>query len=135
MRAGVGFRLAYMGLCNFGGESLGVYVFIVSLSMLIVPIFGWLIFREKPKRIFWFSLPIALAGLALLSLSGGWHSSPGQLWFLINACLLALHFNVNSRLSKSVPVLALTTIQLGVLRLRRYLCLFIVRDPASVCLG
>ena len=95
-------------------ESLGAGAFIVSLSMLIVPIFGWLIFRETPKRIFWFSLPIALLGLALLSLSGGWQSSPGQIWFLINACLLALHFNVNSRLVKKVPVLALTTIQLGV---------------------
>ena len=95
-------------------DTLGEGAFIVSLSMIIVPIMAWALFRENPNRAFWFAMPIAVAGLAFLSLKGGWQSSPGQLWFFFNACLLALHFNINSRLAQSLPILLLTCIQLFV---------------------
>jgi len=93
-------------------ETLGEGAFIVSLSMIIVPIVAWLLFKERPKRAFWFAMPIAVSGLAMLSLRDGWNSSIGQLWFLINACLLALHFNVNSKLAHKMPILLLTCVQL-----------------------
>ncbi|WP_394144057.1 DMT family transporter [Vibrio atypicus] len=95
-------------------ETLGEGAFIVSLSMIIVPIVAWALFKERPKRAFWIAMPIAVAGLAFLSLKGGWNSAPGQIWFLANACLLALHFNVNSKLAQRLPVLLLTCIQLFV---------------------
>lgn len=95
-------------------ETLGEGAFIVSLSMIIVPIIAWLLFKERPKRAFWLSMPIAVSGLAMLSLTDGWNSSAGQIWFLANACLLALHFNVNSKLAQKIPVLLLTAIQLFV---------------------
>jgi drug/metabolite transporter (DMT)-like permease len=93
-------------------ETLGEGAFIVSLSMIIVPIVAWLLFKERPKRAFWFAMPIAVSGLAMLSLRDGWNSSIGQIWFLINACLLALHFNVNSKLAHKMPILLLTCVQL-----------------------
>ncbi|MCG9597581.1 DMT family transporter [Vibrio sp. Isolate25] len=93
-------------------ETLGEGAFIVSLSMIIVPIVAWALYKERPKRAFWIAMPIAVSGLAFLSLKGEWNSSAGQLWFLANACLLALHFNVNSRLAQSMPVLMLTCLQL-----------------------
>ncbi len=94
--------------------TLGEGAFIVSLSMLIVPLMAWLLFKQRPKRIFWVSLPIAVLGLGFLSLSGGWHASASQFWFLVNAALLALHFNINSKYSQTLPVLLLTCIQLFV---------------------
>ncbi|WP_391087065.1 EamA family transporter [Vibrio sp. NH-UV-68] len=93
-------------------ETLGEGAFIVSLSMIIVPIIAWLLFKDRPKRAFWLSMPIAVSGLAMLSLTEGWNSSSGQLWFLVNAFLLALHFNINSKLAQQLPVLLLTCIQL-----------------------
>lgn len=84
----------------------------MSLSMLFVPIVAWVMFRQKPQRIFWLSLPIAVIGLACLSLADGWKQSASQLWFLIAALMLALHFNVNSKYSQKLPVLLLTCIQL-----------------------
>ncbi len=93
-------------------DTLGEGAFIVSLSMIIVPIVAWLLFKDRPKRAFWVAMPIAVAGLAFLSLKGGWQSSTGQVWFLASAGLLALHFNVNSKLAKSMPALVLTCIQL-----------------------
>lgn len=95
-------------------ETLGEGAFIVSLSMIIVPIVAWALYKERPKRAFWVSMPIAISGLALLSLKGGWNSSAGHIWFFVNACLLALHFNVNSKLAHKLPVLLLTCIQLFV---------------------
>ncbi|WP_076587672.1 DMT family transporter [Vibrio ostreicida] len=95
-------------------ETLGEGAFIVSLSMIIVPIVAWALFNVRPKRAFWVAMPIAVSGLGLLSLQDGWNGATGQLWFLANACLLALHFNVNSRLAQSMPILMLTCIQLFV---------------------
>ncbi len=95
-------------------ETLGEGAFIVSLSMLIVPLIAWLLFKQKPKRIFWVSLPIAVIGLGFLSLADGWQASSSQLWFLVNASMLALHFNINSKYSQTLPVLLLTCIQLFV---------------------
>ncbi|WP_260259385.1 DMT family transporter [Vibrio intestinalis] len=95
-------------------DTLGEGAFILSLSMLMVPFVAWVLFGQRPKRIFWVSLPVAICGLAFLSLKDGWQSSSSQLWFLFNAVILALHFNVNSKYSKTLPILLLTCIQLFV---------------------
>ncbi len=93
-------------------DTLGEGAFIMSLSMLFVPIVAWTMFRQRPKRIFWVSLPIAVIGLACLSLADGWQQSASQLGFLGAALILALHFNVNSKYSQKLPVLLLTCLQL-----------------------
>ncbi|NVC95747.1 DMT family transporter [Vibrio natriegens] len=93
-------------------DTLGEGAFIMSLSMLFVPIVAWVMFRQRPQRVFWISLPIAVIGLACLSLADGWKQSASQLWFLGAALLLALHFNVNSKYSQKLPVLLLTCLQL-----------------------
>ncbi|WP_194436256.1 EamA family transporter [Vibrio fluminensis] len=95
-------------------DTLGEGAFILSLSMLMVPFVAWVLFGQRPKRIFWVSLPVAMSGLAFLSLKDGWQSSTSQLWFLFNAVVLALHFNVNSKYSQTLPILLLTCIQLFV---------------------
>ncbi|KIE20701.1 membrane protein [Vibrio sinaloensis] len=110
-------------------ETLGEGAFIVSLSMIIVPIVAWALFKERPKRAFWFAMPIAIVGLAFLSLQGGWNSSPGQIWFLANACLLALHFNVNSKLAQKLPILLLTCIQLFVTGLIALVMSLLLEEP------
>ncbi len=95
-------------------DTLGEGAFIVSLSMLIVPLVGWLLFKERPQRAFWVSLPVAMLGLAFLSLSGSWQQSSSQFFFIGCATMLALHFNVNRKYAQKLPVLLLTTIQLFV---------------------
>lgn len=95
-------------------ETLGEGAFILSLSMLMVPFVAWVLFKQKPKRIFWLSLPIAFTGLAFLSLKDGWQGSTSQFWFLLNAVMLAIYFNINSKYSKTMPIMLLTCIQLFV---------------------
>ncbi len=92
--------------------TLGEGAFIMSLSMLFVPLIAWPLFGEKPTGSFWCSLPFAVAGLILLSLAGGWQQSSSQLWFLLSALVLAVHFNFNSHYAQRIPVLLLICIQL-----------------------
>jgi drug/metabolite transporter (DMT)-like permease len=93
-------------------DTLGEGAFIMSLSMLFVPIVAWVLFKTKPIRAFWLSLPIAAAGLFLLSWKGSWQTDPSQLWFLASAVGLALHFNFNSKYSAQLSPMLLTTLQL-----------------------
>lgn len=98
-------------------DSLGEGAFIMSLSMLLVPLIAWPLFGHKPNRLFWFSLPIALLGLFLLSWTGKWVVSESQIWFVMAAIGLSLHFNFNSRYSAKLPPMLLTTLQLFVVGL------------------
>lgn len=95
-------------------DTLGEGAFIMSLSMLFVPLLAWPLFGQKPTRFFWLSLPIALLGLFLLSWTGKWVASESQLWFLAAALGLALHFNFNSRYATKIDPMLLTTLQLFV---------------------
>lgn len=91
---------------------LGSGAFIMSLSMLFVPLCSWLVFRTKPATAFWFSLPIAVLGLFMLSLSGGsWSLQGSQLVFLCAALVLSFQFIANSHFSKWIPTMVLTCVQ------------------------
>ncbi|MDR9826454.1 DMT family transporter [Vibrio sp. FNV 38] len=93
-------------------ETLGEGAFIMSLSMLFVPIVAWLMFKQRPPRLFWLSLPLAAVGLFLLSYNDSFSFAPSQLLFLAAAVFLAVHFNLNSKYASSIPALSLTTLQL-----------------------
>ncbi|MGF1748942.1 MULTISPECIES: DMT family transporter [Vibrio] len=113
---GVGSALALSIFCWIHAisisETLGEGAFIMSLSMLFVPMVAWGLFGNKPVRAFWLSLPIALVGLFLLSWNGGWHAQTSHLWFLTAAVGLAVHFNLNSKYSARLSPMLLTTFQL-----------------------
>ncbi|QTF10711.1 DMT family transporter [Brenneria izadpanahii] len=93
-------------------DALGEGAFIMSLSMLFVPLAAWVIFKITPTRPFWESLPLALFGLALLTLTHGWTISISQFWFLAAALTQAVYFCANGRYALTIPVLPLTCIQL-----------------------
>lgn len=93
-------------------DTLGEGAFIMSLSMLFVPLLAWPLFGSRPPRAFWFALPIAISGLFLLAWNDGWNVSASQLWFICAAIGLATHFNFNSKYSASLPTILLTTLQL-----------------------
>ncbi|KXO07998.1 Permease of the drug/metabolite transporter (DMT) superfamily [Moritella sp. JT01] len=95
-------------------SSLGEGAFIMSLSMLFVPIIAWIFFKNRPPRMFWFSLPFAILGLTLLSKGSSWTISGSQIWFMFSAVMLAIQFNLNSHFAQKMPTLVLTCIQLFV---------------------
>ncbi len=93
-------------------DTLAEGAFISSLSMLFVPLVAWVLFKHRPPRMFWLSLPFAILGLLLLSVASGFRTSPSQIWFLASAFTLALHFNFNAKYAQSIPSLVLACIQL-----------------------
>lgn len=111
----------YLTLWMFGlinSQHFGEGAFLVSLSMLIVPLLAWLFFQEKPNRIFWLCFPIALSGLYLLAISKGeLYFSLGSLIFLSSSLAGAVYFVLNNRFSRDIPVLPLTTLQVGIVGL------------------
>ncbi|MGB2079696.1 MAG: DMT family transporter, partial [Vibrio sp.] len=93
-------------------SSLAEGAFISSLSMLMVPIVAWVLFKQTPARMFWASLPIAIGGLFMLAVGNGFHPEVSQIWFLMSALCLAIHFNFNAKYAASIPSLVLVCIQM-----------------------
>lgn len=93
---------------------LGEGAFISSLGVVLIPVIARLFFGERPPRATWTALPVALAGFACLSLAHGFRVEPGQWLFLAAAVTFAVLFNVNSHFVRNVPVVALGTLQMGV---------------------
>lgn len=105
-----------MGL--FNTKHIGEGAFITSTAVVLVPIMARWVFGEHPALSTWLALPIALTGLAFLSLdlsgNNGLHLETSQIFFLSAAVIFSLHFNLNTRMVAEVPALVLTSIQLMV---------------------
>ncbi|OAT53887.1 DMT family transporter [Providencia heimbachae] len=118
-------------------DSLGEGAFIMSLAMLFVPLVAWVILKNRPSRYFWEALPVAILGLACLTLfKAQLEFKASQLWFLGAAIVQAIYFCYTSLYARSVPILPLTTIQLactGVVGL--VLSLFLEQWPSSLALS
>ncbi|AXS82154.1 MULTISPECIES: DMT family transporter [Marinobacter] len=84
-----------MGL--FHGTSLGEGAFLTSLGVVIVPIIARLVFQEAQPPSTWLAIPIAVGGLALLSLKNGFRPEAGQIFFVMAATIFALYFTLNTR--------------------------------------
>ncbi|MHA6963297.1 DMT family transporter [Zobellella denitrificans] len=110
----MGMNLLFWILAVSHSEGIGEGAFIMSLSMLMVPLVAWLLFKERPNRAFWTALPIAVSGLFLLTMGSGLSLSLGQLLFLLASLSMALYFNLNSRFARRIPPVALTFLHLAV---------------------
>ncbi len=93
-------------------ENLGTGAFITSLGIVFVPVVAWVLFREPANRSTWVAMPVAVCGLALLSLNGGLQSDPGNLLFLGAAFLFSIQFTLISRVANRIPAVPLTAAQL-----------------------
>jgi len=122
---GIAMTCWIMGL--FHGDSMGEGAFLTSLGVVIVPIIARIVFGETQPLSTWLAIPIAVSGLALLSLENGFRPDPGQLYFVAAAFIFALYFTLNTRAAnqrtvvnkqgktiekKRVPALPLTAMAL-----------------------
>jgi drug/metabolite transporter (DMT)-like permease len=122
---GAGMSCWVMGL--FLGKHVGEGAFLTSLGVVLVPIISRIVFGERQPRSIWYALPVATAGLALLSLKNGFHPEIGQIFYVVAAAIFALYFTLNTRAAnaqqhssadgaithqKKIPALPLTAIVL-----------------------
>lgn len=108
----LGLAMSIWVLGLFNTQSLGEGAFITSLSVVLVPVVNWIMFRERPTAVTFIALPVAMVGMALLSLRHGFTPEASQVFFLIAALLMSVIFILNSRAAYHIPALALTSIQL-----------------------
>lgn len=92
---GVAMLFWVLGLAH--SESMGEGAFLTSLGVLLVPIVARVFFAEPIPRSTWLALPVALLGIALLSLAHGFTVSSGQLFYVVAAVGLAIYFTLNTR--------------------------------------
>lgn len=108
---------------------VGEGAFLTSLGVVLIPVIARVVFAEAVPGSTWLALPVAVAGLALLSLEQGLHLEAGQLLFVTAATIFAVYFNLNTRAANTlairrangevveqprIPALALTTVVLAV---------------------
>jgi drug/metabolite transporter (DMT)-like permease len=73
--------------------SAGKSGFITALYVVLVPIAGYIIFRNRPTKLQWFAVVMATGGLYLLSVRDGFGSiESGDLWLI--ACAFGYMFYI-----------------------------------------
>lgn len=93
-------------------DSMGEGAFIMSSAVLMAPLVSWVIFNQKPQSAFWFALPIAIAGIACLSLTQSWQIAKSQLFFIFSALLSSLHFSLNKHFTAKINTPPLMCLQM-----------------------
>jgi drug/metabolite transporter (DMT)-like permease len=86
--------------------------FVTGLYVVLTPIFGWLIFRQKVGQQVVWGVALATVALALISISG-FSIEAGQLWVMLSAVLFAAHIVGLSIWSPGKDVYTLTVMQLA----------------------
>lgn len=100
---GVAMSFWVMGL--FHSSSMGEGAFLTSLGVVIVPIIARILFKETQPLSTWLAIPIAVAGLALLSLKNGFQPEASQVFFIAGATVFALYFTLITRTTNNRTVI------------------------------
>lgn len=98
--------------------------FITGLYVVLTPLIGALILKEKLTIQTWFYIALATLGLGVLSITG-LSIGTGELFVLISAFLFAAHILLLSRWSKDFDAYTLTFVQLAT-------CAVVSEVPASL---
>jgi drug/metabolite transporter (DMT)-like permease len=111
------------GLALFGGASLqqiglvgtsaGKAGFITSLYVILVPVIA-LLWGERTQLAHWVGAVLAVFGLYLLSIRGGFTISPYDLVVLLGAFVWAVHVHLIARVVKRVGAIRLAVIQFAI---------------------
>lgn len=126
----------WMGLALFlsyilqvGGLALdtspGKSAFLCTTYSVMVPFFYWLVTREPPKLRHLACVFLCMTGVGILSLTGGWGMSAGDLLTVASGVPCAMNMVISSIVSKNRNVLLLTTIELWVVTILAWIFVFV----------
>lgn len=94
--------------------SPGKSAFLCTTYSVMVPFLYWLVTRERPKLRHLLCVFLCLAGVGILSLSGGWGMSLGDFLTVASGVPCAVNLVISAIVCKNRSVLLLTTIELWV---------------------
>ena len=125
----------WMGLTLFasyflqvGGLTLdtspGKSAFLCTTYSVLVPFVYWLVTKQRPKLRHIVCVFLCLAGVGLLSLSGGWGMSLGDILTALSGVPCAINIVISSIVSKKRNVLLLITVELCVVAVFAWIFVF-----------
>ena len=112
--------------------SPGKSAFLCTTYCVMVPFIYWLVTKERPKLHHILCVFICLTGVGILSLSGGWGMSAGDILTVLSGLPCAVNMVISSIVSKNRNVLLLTTVELWVVTILAWIFVFIGREMPAV---
>lgn len=104
--------------------SPGKSAFLCTTYSVLVPFFHWFATRERPKVHHILCVFLCLSGVGILSLSGGWGMSAGDLLTVLSGVPCAMNIVITSIVGRNKNVLLLTAIELWVVTVFAWLSVF-----------
>lgn len=126
----------WMGISLFGGYILqvvgltmdtspGKSAFLCTTYCVMVPFLYWFVTKERPQVLHIACVFICLLGIGILSLQGGWGMSTGDIMTVLSGVPTAINLVISAIVCRDKDPLLLTTIELGVVTLMAWACVFL----------
>ena len=136
----MGLTLYLSYVLQVGGLALdtspGKSAFLCTTYSVLVPFIHWFVTKRPPKPRHVVCVFLCLCGVGLLSLSGGWGMSAGDLLTVLSGVPCAMNIVISSIVSKNKNVLLLTTVELWVVTVLAWAFMLAGGDfPAEYPLG
>ena len=109
-----GVCLAAASICQQTGlvyTTAGKAGFITGMYMLLVPVIGFLFFRQKNGPLVWLAVLIGVVGMYLLCMTEDFRLTYGDTWELLCALLFALHILCCAKFVQRADPVALSAVQ------------------------
>ncbi|OUR75152.1 EamA family transporter [Colwellia psychrerythraea] len=104
--------------------------FITGLCVPLVPVLGFLIFRNVVPKSVWIGVITATAGLYMLTIGDKLAFNKGDILVLICAFGFAGHIIMTDRFVDNLPIIPLSIVQIFAVSLYSTIAIFISPDPA-----
>jgi drug/metabolite transporter (DMT)-like permease len=132
----MGFTLFLSYILQVGGLALdtspGKSAFLCTTYSVMIPFLYWFMTKQPPKVHHVVCVFLCLSGVGILSLSGGWGMSTGDILTVLSGVPCAINIVISSIASKNKNVLLLTGVEMWVVTILAWIFVFAGREfPAS----
>ena len=104
--------------------SPGKSAFLSTTYSVMVPFLYWLVTKDRPKVHHILCVFLCLAGVGILSLTGGWGMSAGDFMTVLSGLPYAINIVISAIVCKNRNALLLTTIELWVVTILAWIFVF-----------
>ena len=124
----MGFTLFLSYLFQVGGLALdtspGKSAFLCTTYSVLVPFLYWLVTKERPRLRHVACVFICMAGVGILSLTGGWGMSTGDVLTVLSGVPCAMNIVISAIACRKRNVLLLTAVELWVVTVFAWIFVF-----------
>ncbi len=108
--------------------SPGKSAFLCTTYSVMVPFLYWFVTKERPKMRHVACVFLCLIGVGILSLSGGWEMSLGDVYTVLSGVPCAVNIVISAIVCRNRNVLLLTTIELWVVTIFAWVFVLVGND-------